>query len=121
MRFFIAFLLLACLYFPSACALENPTITVPPKSIKKAAPIFDRVNTFAKKGNNSLSKEPFSDQQERIYQTLNNHNIAHVVGLMQRTVSFLFTPILIVFFLKSTNNYSYQFIFNCLFPKHTFW
>ncbi|GEM_PF-1606924 len=121
MRFFIAFLLLVCLYFPSASALEHPTISVPQKSIKKPAPILDKVNTLAKKVNHSLSKEPFSDQLERIYQTVNNQNLAHVVGLMQRVVTYLFTSILMVYFFKSTSNYSYQFIFNCLFPKHTFW
>ncbi|KQC02772.1 hypothetical protein [Pedobacter sp. Hv1] len=121
MRFFIAFLLLACLYFPSASASEDLTIAVPQKSIKKSSPIFDKVTTLATKSSNSLSKEPFSDHLDRIYQTVNNHSMANVVGLMQRMVNYLFAPILIVYFFNNTNNYSYQFIFNCLFPKHTFW
>lgn len=121
MRVFIAFLLLASFYFPSACAKGNRPIVSIQKSLKKVAPIFDKARVLTKKNWNSLNKEPFAENLERIHQNVNNQNAAQALGLTQSTFNCLFTPILTISSFKSTGNYSYQFIFNCLFPKHTFW
>ncbi|MFD0942132.1 hypothetical protein [Pedobacter boryungensis] len=121
MRFFIAFLMVSCFYLSTAKAMDNSAIEIVQKSNKKTTLILDKVNVLAKKEISSLRKEPFSEHVNRIHHTIQQPTFISTIGFLYSYLMILFAPIQSIKKFKGKVNYSYQFIFNCLFPKHTFW
>lgn len=112
MRFLIAFIFLFSLNFPSANAIENKTNAV----IKKSSTKF---NFSSKKEVNSLN-EPLFELVDRIHQHIHHHVLA-IATFVDSSVTFNSVSTKTIKVFKRSVNYSYRFIFNCLFPKHTFW
>jgi hypothetical protein len=112
MRFLIAFIFLFSLNFSFASAIENKTNPVIKKSSAK-------LGFSSKKEVNSLN-EPLFELVDRIHQSI-NHHVLSIATFVDSSITFssILSPAIKVF--KRTVNYSYRFIFNCLFPKHTFW
>ena len=121
MSVFITFLLLSFFYLSTAHALDNRTSAVVQKSSKKSILILDKVNVLSKQAKSSLSKEPFSEHLNRIHQTIQHPTLAGEISFLNSYLTLVFSPIQSINKFKGKINYSYQFIFNCLFPKHTFW
>jgi hypothetical protein len=121
MRVFITFLLLSCFYLSAAHALDNRTNTIVQKSYKQSNLTLDKASVLSKKENSSLQKEPFSEHLNRIHQTIQHLTLASAISFSHSYLTLVFSPIKSIKKFKGKVNYSYQFIFNCLFPKHTFW
>ncbi|TCC86628.1 hypothetical protein EZ428_23245 [Pedobacter frigiditerrae] len=112
MRFLIAFILLFGSNFSIANAIENKTNAVIKKS--SAKPSFS-----SKKEVHSLN-EPLFELVDRIQQNI-NHHVLSIATFVDSSITFKSISTQAIKVFKRTVNYSYQFIFNCLFPKHTFW
>ena len=79
------------------------------------------LNTFSKKESHSLSKDPFADHIERFHHIITQHSLTIAVSDLSDEFNFYINPTLIAKLSKRNADYSYRFIFNCLYPKHTFW
>ncbi|MFA6277683.1 MAG: hypothetical protein WC622_13085 [Pedobacter sp.] len=121
MRVFIAFLLLSCFYLSAANALDNKISATVQKSNKQSNLILDKVSELSKKEHNSLQKEPYSEHLNRIHQAIQHPTLGNAIGFINGYLTLVFSPVQSIKKFKGKVNYSYQFIFNCLFPKHTFW
>ncbi len=113
MRYFIAVLLCFCCYSLSLYAKKTEASVVAQYSEKKLL-------NFSKKQKNSLKTELFSDQIDILHHNNQNHSLVaihftkFIQGLDIRMVKINFdhtlNPILF-----------YNFIFQYLYPKHSFW
>lgn len=121
MRVLIGFLLLCCFHFSTACASRNTTASVTKKSVTKVHPIFDKVAICSTSTSHSLQKEPFAEHVNRIHQTQNHQYNLSLFSFDQGGFGLTNPPLQTIQFFNGQANYSYQFIFNCLYPKHTFW
>ncbi|WP_199140955.1 hypothetical protein [Pedobacter sp. ASV12] len=118
MRTLIAFLLLSCLCLASRAktklSLPGPSITVqlPTASIRTTVQ-FKRVKS-------ALQKENIANENELIYQHITSFSLtATVFSRIQH--SFLVLPNSAFRIFRDKRNHSYDFTWNCLYPKHTFW
>jgi hypothetical protein len=113
MRYLVAFLMVFSLKFSIANAMENKPMPVIKKSIIKAS-------FSTKKECHSTVEEPNYDLLNRIQQNI-HHYVLTPINFVENNTSLKFISFQKVKIFKRKLNYSYQFIFNFLFPKHTFW
>lgn len=112
MRFLIALILLCSLNFPIANAIENKTNAVIKKSSAKTS--------FSSKKEIKSLNQSLYELADRIHQDINNH-VVFIATLLDGHAPFKSVSMQPVKVFKRTVNHGYQFLFNCLFPKHTFW
>jgi len=113
MRYLIAFLMVFSLNLSSANALESKTFPVFRKSTTKT-------NFLSKKEIHSLNDEPNYELVDRIHHDI-NHYVLNSINFVESIISLKFISTQNIKAFKRNVNHSYRFIFNCLFPKHTFW
>lgn len=120
MRIFIAFVFLSVLYLSSVSAVERESIAIIYETVKKANNL-KQSSTFSIKKLYSFTKEPVSKNSERIHRAVGNHQAT--IAINDINGAYAFAPALNQNLENFENAviYSYQFIFNCLYPKHTFW
>jgi hypothetical protein len=113
MRYFIAVLLLFCCYSSSLYAHDTELAVITQKANKKLI-------NFNKKQKNSLKEELFSTQIDFLHHNSQNYSVAtiHLVKLLQWPAKKL---IAITAADASRTNFCYHFIFQHLYPKHSFW
>ena len=121
MRIFIAFILLCVFHLSSAVAAKHESNAVIYKTIKKNCLNYKQSSIFSKKGLHSFAKEPFSDSIARINQNTGNRQVSIAINDIFSIYDFAPLPNKTLTNFKNTIIYSDQFIFNCLYPKHTFW
>lgn len=121
MRILIACLLFFSVNFSSAYALKADIKTVVHYGAEKLSPSFKKAQISARSQKNALTEEQFASNVERITPNSLSYTFVSLFCELNgysnlNLVAYSLSPRF-----KRDNIYSYQFIFNCLYPKHTFW
>ncbi len=113
MRYIIAVFLYFCCYSSSLYAKKTEVNTAVQNSGKK-------LHNFSKKQKNSLKTELFSDQIDLLHHNTQNHSLVATyftkfiqgsdIRIVKINFDYTLNPILF-----------YNFIFQYLYPKHSFW
>jgi len=121
MRIFIAFILWSLLHISTAFAVKYESDAIVYKRVKKTAVNIKQSSIFSKKEFHSFAKELSSENTERINQNTGNRQVSIAINDIFSIYDFAPLPNKTLTNFKNTIIYSDQFIFNCLYPKHTFW
>lgn len=121
MRVFIAFILWSIFYASAAFAAEHGSVALTYKTVKKSNVQLRGSSTFSKKEMHRLSKEPISASAERIHRTTGSQPLAIAINDISDWHNAVPNPDLTVKLVGYHANHSYLFIFNCLYPNHSFW
>ena len=121
MRFFIAFVLCALLQLSAAFAGTQEVAALMYQTVKKTNVDLKGASTFSKKEIHRLSHEPMSANTERIHRGLGMQKLNLVVSELNSTHPNLPATALTAKLVDHCSNHSYLFIFNCLYPSHSFW
>lgn len=118
-------LLLTCLFLVVmqsfvVCTKKDGSLTFASKSANKIEQTKKTAPILATKQANKLVQIQSYKALERIHQHISNH-----YSLAKNTI-FTKNPLLIITSqpierIRNKVDFSYQYIFNCLYPKYTFW
>jgi len=113
MRFLIVALLLFSCYSSSLYAKKAKALTATTNSAEKLI-------NFSKKQRNSLKTELFANQIDYLNLSYQNHSLVavHFVKLLNETSIYLTKH---DFDYALNTRFSYHFVFQHLYPKHSFW
>ncbi|RZL50637.1 MAG: hypothetical protein EOP00_03370 [Pedobacter sp.] len=119
MRFLIISVLLFCFQSFVVCTREDGAVTIAQKTITKSssAQLTTLISTKLNTESFKVSTFEFVD---RIYQNV-AHHFSKAITLTEDKSCLITFATQITKRFKNEVNHSYQFIFNCLYPKHTFW
>lgn len=121
MRIFIVFILLSVLHISTVFAVKYESNAIVYKTVKKTTVKIKQSSIFSKKEFHSFAKELSSESTDRINQIIGGRQTTIAINNICSVFEFdkIENPSLKNF--ENTITFSYQFIFNCLYPKHTFW
>lgn len=118
-------LLLTCLFLVVmqsfvVCTKEDGSITFAKKSVDKIEQTKKIAPILATKRANKLVQIQSFQSLERIHQHIFNHSSLAKNAVFNKNLLLIITfkPIQRI---KNKVDFSYRYIFNCLYPKYTFW
>ena len=120
MRFLTTFLFLLSMQSFMAFTKEANCITIAQKSIHKTAKTKEIITVISTKEVNKLFKIQSFQILERIHHKVSNYYTLGKVAIQNKTSTLAIT-VKSIKRIKNKIDYSYQYIFNCLYPKYTFW
>lgn len=118
MRLLIAFLLLLCTQSFIASTKEVKSIAIGQKLVHHITK--EKTTFISTKEVNKLFKIQSFQILERIHHKVSNYYSSGKV-VIQNKASTVVLTIKSIKRIKNKTDYSYRYIFNCLYPKYTFW
>lgn len=118
----VLFLFLTLFFFSFFIPLfkGNATVYIKPQIKAEHTFLIKKSNTSPKKTNQNSCKKDYTNFFDRIHQHI-NHVLGLAINLTDKFYQEVILPSNIVKARLLKSNYSYHFIFQCLYPKHTFW
>jgi hypothetical protein len=119
MRFLIGCILFFSVSLSSAYKLKAERITGIQYGATKLSPSLNRADISAKLLKNVFMEEQSSSNIERTTPHAHVFTFCSLANEPSPRIAFITYPLNHP--IEGNNSHSYQFIFNCLYPKHTFW
>ena len=121
MRNFIVLTFLFCFQFTAVMAAKIEANSAPYKSVKHTNASFVKPSIFAKKHVHAINFEAFATNTERILQIVKIPNFVIAIDYSTSYFNFKVSVAQLAKLVNFQRDCSYEFLFKCLYPKHTFW
>ena len=120
MRLLLTCLFLVVLQSFVVCTKEDGSITFAKKSVDKIEQTKKIAPILATKRANKLVQIQSFKALERIHQHISKHSSLAKNAILTKN-NLLIITFKTIERIKNKVDFSYQYIFNCLYPKYTFW
>ncbi len=120
MRLLLTFVFLTVMQSFVVCTQVDGSITFAQKSINELVSSKEIVKIFSTNSTNKFNKIQSSHIFKRLHHQITDYklSIKNVINTKAKTLAYSLKSVKRI---GSKVDYSYQYIFNCLYPKYSFW
>lgn len=121
MRFLLTFLLLVCIQSFVVCTQKDGSITFVQKSIDESVNNKARAEIFSTNTALKFTKIHFHPAFKRVHQLVSKQQLSFVKDILATKITAIVFSVTSIKFIEHQIDFSYRYMLNCLYPKHSFW